>query len=118
MEQRMRDVERKIEQADERQRKSEAAQSKSHETIMRKLGEMSQQQSAFVAEARFDREKIVEHHKTLYGSNGSPGMKTAQDRLVQDARRMSRLIWIVVGSLVSTVIGGCATAITIFARGG
>ena len=38
--------------------------------------------------------------------NGAPGINVRLDRLEQDARRQGRLIWLIVGAIVTTLTSG------------
>ena len=38
--------------------------------------------------------------------NGKPGINVRLDRLEQDARRQGRLIWLIVGAIVTTLTSG------------
>ena len=44
--------------------------------------------------------------------NGKPGIQVRLDRLEQDARRQGRLIWLIVGAVVTAVLSGIAAWIT------
>lgn len=42
--------------------------------------------------------KVEDHHKTLYGVNGSPGLSTIVDRL-NESEKSRKWLWTAIGSL-------------------
>ena len=97
---------------EEHERRSDQKQ----DTIMSQLEELGDQMQEMKLEStrvwtklESDR-RVSDLHQDMYGPP-EPGVKTQVDRLTQDSNRMSKLIWMVLGTLVSTVVGGCITAV-------
>lgn len=44
--------------------------------------------------------------------NGKPGIQLRLDRLEQDAKRQSKLIWLIVGAVITTLASGIVAWIT------
>jgi len=44
--------------------------------------------------------------------NGRPGITVRLDRLEQDAKRQSKLIWLIVGAVITTLASGIVAWIT------
>jgi hypothetical protein len=54
----------------------------------------------------------LDHLDEAIRGNGEPGIKMRLDRLEQDARRQSKLIWLIVGAVVTSITSGLAAWIT------
>jgi hypothetical protein len=59
-------------------------------------------------------QKLDRLDEAIRGSpgNGHPGIKVRLDRLEQDAKRQSRLIWLIIGAIVTSITSGLVAWIT------
>lgn len=59
------------------------------------------------------KEKIDEHHRTLFGENGKDGLFTEVDRLKVDYKaREGHIVWIfgILGTIIAAIIAGALIA--------
>ena len=54
----------------------------------------------------------LDHLDEAIRGNGEPGIKMRLDRLEQDAKRQSKLIWLIVGAVVTSITSGLVAWIT------
>jgi hypothetical protein len=54
----------------------------------------------------------LDHLDEAIRGNGEPGIKLRLDRLEQDAKRQSKLIWLIIGAVVTSVTSGLVAWLT------
>ena len=54
----------------------------------------------------------LDHLDEAIRGNGEPGIKMRLDRLEQDAKRQSKLIWLIIGAVVTSITSGLVAWIT------